>query len=85
MPSKILFTFQEAARALGVREEDVNRLVADGELCAVWICGAGRLEPAELRRYVEACRESEDRILSRKTWAAYVKTLSSKRRRKGKR
>lgn len=47
---RVLFTFTQAARALGVRREDVETWVGDGRLVQVEVDGRKRISKLELDR-----------------------------------
>lgn len=51
-----LLTYREAGKLLGVTERTVWTLVADGELPAVRFGRSVRIDPADLRAYIDRCK-----------------------------
>lgn len=61
MPTPIvekLLTYKQAGELLGVTERTVWTLVADGELPAVRFGRSVRIDPADLRAYIDRCKTS---------------------------
>lgn len=56
----MLLTYQEAGEVLGVTDRTVSKLVAEGGLRAVRFGRSVRIDPADLRAYIDnrktACR-----------------------------
>lgn len=51
-----LLTYKQAGELLGVTERTVWTLVADGELPAVRFGRSVRIDPADLRAYIDRCK-----------------------------
>lgn len=51
-----LLTYREAGKLLAVTERTVFTLVADGELPAVRFGRSVRIDPADLRAYIDRCK-----------------------------
>jgi len=51
-----LLTYREAGKILGVSERTVWQLVHDGKLPAVRFGRTVRIDPADLRRFIEAAK-----------------------------
>ena len=56
MKSDRLLTVADAADRLGLKHGAVRRAIARGDLPAVKLCSRIRIDPAELRRWVDAHR-----------------------------
>lgn len=51
-----LLTYKQAGELLGVTERTIWTLVADGELPAVRFGRSVRIDPADLRAYIDRCK-----------------------------
>lgn len=51
-----LLTYKQAGELLGVTERTVWTLVSDGELPAVRFGRSVRIDPADLRAYIDRCK-----------------------------
>ncbi|GAB4384136.1 MAG: hypothetical protein Kow0022_05820 [Phycisphaerales bacterium] len=51
-----LLTYKQAGELLGVTARTVWTLVADGELPAVRVGRSVRIDPADLRAYIDRCK-----------------------------
>lgn len=51
-----LLTYKQAGELLGVTERTVWTLVADGELQVVRFGRSVRIDPADLRAYIDRCK-----------------------------
>lgn len=51
-----LLTYREAGKLLGVTERTVFTLIADGELPRVRFGRSVRIDPADLRAYIDRCK-----------------------------
>ena len=56
MQSGHLLTVADAADRLGLKHGAVRRAIARGDLPAMKLCSRIRIDPAELRRWVESHR-----------------------------
>lgn len=54
-----LLTYKAAGELLGVTERTVWTLVADGDLPAVRFGRSVRIDPADLRAYIDQCKTPE--------------------------
>lgn len=58
-PEQLLYTPEEAARALRIGRTRLYQLLASGEIASIKLGGSRRITPAALRRYVEALATAE--------------------------
>ncbi|MBL8764811.1 MAG: helix-turn-helix domain-containing protein [Phycisphaerae bacterium] len=54
-----LLTYRQAAKVLGVTERTLWTLVHEGRLPAVRFGRSVRIDPADLRRFIESAKRSE--------------------------
>jgi excisionase family DNA binding protein len=59
-PPRLLLTMREAAVALAVCEKTVSNLIRDGQIRALRIGRAVRIDVAELREFIEGRKGSTD-------------------------